>query len=205
MDGNTSHATAHFIAYGGGNALVLVDNANSPPQAASGGPPKQYISGKLSDLSLRICVVISVPQSHHIGSFSVSIVTLPEGVRPGDTIHVQSPDGRLNAIVVPDGMFPGSTFTVEFASAPKPPPTSVPAATGAAASTAVSDDFVSGFNNPYSSAPRAAPAAPAGGGGGFVAGFNNPNAAVKAEPDVDAGASYPTAPAYNPSYTSKPY
>jgi hypothetical protein len=125
VDGNTSQATAHFVAYGGGNALVLVDDANSPPQAASGGPAKEYIS-----------------------------VTLPEGVNPGDTIHVQSPDGRLNAIVVPDGMHAGSTFTVEFADAPTPPPTAVPVAAPAAAasSSTATDDFVSGFNA-YPTAP----------------------------------------------------
>ena len=33
----------------------------------------------------------------------------------GQTIHVQAPDGRLNAIVIPPGFGPGSTFTVEFA------------------------------------------------------------------------------------------
>ncbi len=43
-------------------------------------------------------------------------VTLPSGVHGGDVIHVKAPDGRINAIVVPMGMGPGSTFTVEFAS-----------------------------------------------------------------------------------------
>lgn len=49
-------------------------------------------------------------------------VTLPSGVSPGDVIHVRAPDGRLNAITVPDGMGPGSTFTVEFAEDLPPPP-----------------------------------------------------------------------------------
>jgi len=48
-------------------------------------------------------------------------VTLPPGVVSGQTIHVQAPDGRLNAIIVPPGFGPGSTFTVEFA--PDPPAT----------------------------------------------------------------------------------
>jgi len=152
VDGNTSEATAHFVSYGGGNALVLVDDANSPPQMASGGPAKEYIS-----------------------------VTLPEGVSPGDTIHVQAPDGRLNAIIVPDGMYPGSTFTVEFAGAPEPPKPSFPVATPAAASSsAANDDFVSGFNSP-------------------------PGRTSRTGPDDNVNASYPTAPAYNPSYNSKPY
>jgi hypothetical protein len=47
-------------------------------------------------------------------------VTLPQGVYPGDTIHVKAPDGRINAIIVPDGMFAGDSFTVEFADAPPP-------------------------------------------------------------------------------------
>jgi hypothetical protein len=44
-----------------------------------------------------------------------TVVVLPEGVFAGQTIHVQAPDGRLNAIVVPPGFGPGSKFTVEFA------------------------------------------------------------------------------------------
>ena len=47
--------------------------------------------------------------------FSLRTVTLPDGVVAGQTIHVQAPDGRVNAIVVPPGFGPGSTFTVEFA------------------------------------------------------------------------------------------
>ena len=42
------------------------------------------------------------------------LVTLPPGVNAGDVIHVKAPDGRMNAITVPEGMGPGSTFTVEF-------------------------------------------------------------------------------------------
>lgn len=122
-------------------------------------------------------------------------------MNPGDTIHVQSPDGRLNAIVVPDGMYAGSTFTVEFAGAPEPPKQSVPVATPAAASsTATNDDFVSGFNKPPS---RPTPTGP---GDGFVAGYNgsNPNAypLAQAEPEINTSAPYPSAQA---SYTSKPY
>jgi hypothetical protein len=49
-------------------------------------------------------------------------VTLPPGVNAGDVIHVRAPDGRLNAITVPPGMGPGSTFTVEFSpDTPVPP------------------------------------------------------------------------------------
>jgi hypothetical protein len=48
-------------------------------------------------------------------SIIVLAVTLPDGVVAGQTIHVQAPDGRLNAIVIPPGFGPGSTFTVEFA------------------------------------------------------------------------------------------
>jgi hypothetical protein len=34
-------------------------------------------------------------------------VTLPDGVSEGQTIHVQAPDGQLNAIVIPPGFGPG--------------------------------------------------------------------------------------------------
>jgi hypothetical protein len=62
----------------------------------------------------------------------------------GQTIHVQAPDGRLNAIVIPPGFGPGSTFTVEFA----PDEAAVEATPAAAAAP----------YNPY--APSSAPAAP---------------------------------------------
>lgn len=43
-------------------------------------------------------------------------VTVPEGVAPGQTIHVAAPDGsdQLVAAVIPQGMEPGATFIVEF-------------------------------------------------------------------------------------------
>ena len=62
------------------------------------------------------------------------LVTLPDGVTAGQTIHVQAPDGRLNAIVVPPGFGPGSTFTVEFAPEEAPVPTA-PVATSAPVAT----------------------------------------------------------------------
>jgi hypothetical protein len=97
-------------------------------------------------------------------------VTLPEGVAEGQTIHVQAPDGKINAIVVPPGFGPGSTFTVEFTTdetAPSPPPPSTketyhpssapviaPAAAVApsypvSATHDADDGFASGFNNPH--------------------------------------------------------
>ena len=51
-------------------------------------------------------------------SFDIIVVTIPEGVKAGQAIHVQAPDGRLNEVIVPDGFGPGDVFTVEFSSAP---------------------------------------------------------------------------------------
>jgi len=81
-------AMAHFVSYGGGNALVLQE----------GGPQ-----------------VGAVPVGHTKPSPEYVQVTLPPGVEPGQKMHVQSPSGRLNEIIVPPGMGPGSSFTVEFA------------------------------------------------------------------------------------------
>jgi hypothetical protein len=47
---------------------------------------------------------------------------LPEGVTAGQEIHVQAPDGKVNAIIIPPGFGPGSTFTVEFTDEQSPPP-----------------------------------------------------------------------------------
>ena len=99
-------------------------------------------------------------------------MTLPAGVTEGQTIHVQAPNGKINAIVVPPGFGPGSTFTVEFApdekpatqQQPMPLPTKQeetnyhnvvpPASSSVKNSTSNNnnhgdDGFASGFNNPH--------------------------------------------------------
>ena len=142
-------ATAHFVSYGGGNALTLMrPDGSTKPQ--HGGPESQFVQ-----------------------------VTLPDGVVAGQKIHVKAPDGRLNEIIVPNGFGPGSTFTVEFAPASAAPPetkipvqqaaeynnTRVPAndyapyatasATPAPPASHGDDGFASGFNNPNWSPPPA--------------------------------------------------
>jgi hypothetical protein len=59
VDGNTAQATAHFVSYGKGNALVLVDHANAPPQLATGVPQKEYIQGMSSNLGAEYLLVYS--------------------------------------------------------------------------------------------------------------------------------------------------
>lgn len=90
FDKVTGQAVVHFKAYGGGNALTLVqqDGTSQPQSGGStyGTTGTQYVQ-----------------------------VTLPPGVSAGQEIHVQAPDGSLNAIIIPPGFGPGSTFTVEFA------------------------------------------------------------------------------------------
>jgi hypothetical protein len=136
-------------------------------------------------------------------------VTLPAGVEPGQTIHVQAPDGRLNAIVIPPGFGPGSTFTVEFApdeaapaktSAPTPSVYATPTAHAEAAdasSAAVDDGFAAGFNNPNYVPPTATATAVS---------YNEPEVNVNPysnhEPDDDLS-SYPTTSA-TPLYSSAP-
>ena len=85
-------------------------------------------------------------------------MTLPDGVSAGQTIHVQAPDGRLNAIVVPSGFGPGSTFTVEFADEETAP--------AAAAQPATKET--------YSPAPKLPSGPPPSGDDGFASGFGNP-------------------------------
>lgn len=137
----------------------------------------------------------------------VHIVTLPEGVKPGDTIHVQSPSGKINAIVVPSGFGPGSTFTVEFATNEETAPVSGKPETAAP----------SNHNYPSSTPVSASPHQD---GDGFAAGFNNPDwrpttaAVVVDEPEIAVQSdnlygsdNYPSAtatPVYIPQFTSPP-
>jgi hypothetical protein len=125
---------------------------------------------------------------------------------------VQAPDGRLNAIVIPPGFGPGSTFTVEFApeeaahaaptktSTPTPSVYATPTTQVQAASTssaAVDDGFAAGFNNPNYVPPTATATAVS---------YNEPEVNVNPynnyEPDVDLS-SYPTTSA-TPVYSSAP-
>ncbi|GKY92411.1 hypothetical protein MPSEU_000211700 [Mayamaea pseudoterrestris] len=135
---NNNQAVAHFVAYGGGNALTLVQSdGNAAPQVGKYQP--EYIQ-----------------------------VTLPDGVIAGQTIHVQAPDGRLNAIIVPPGMGAGSTFTVEFA-----PPE---AAAGSSSSAPyVSSPGQSKYSEPAASTqgPSAVPPPSTGADDGFASGFGN--------------------------------
>jgi hypothetical protein len=118
---------------------------------------------------------------------------------------VQAPDGRLNAIVIPPGFGPGSTFTVEFApeeaapaaptktSTPTPSVYATPTAQVQAASAA-DDGFAAGFNNPNYVPPTATATAVS---------HNEPEVNVNPyEPDVDLS-SYPTTSA-TPVYSSAP-
>lgn len=132
---------------------------------------------------------------------------MPPGVTAGQTIHVQAPDGKVNAIVIPPGFGPGSTFTVEFAPDSVPPPTKVDqpvassTAAGAPASTAVpanvDDGFATGFNNPGWTPPPQPVTATA------VA-STEPEVVVNStgEPDVAVG-SYPITSA-KPVYSTAP-
>lgn len=175
-------ATAHFVNYGGGNALVLKqDNGVAQPQQGA----------------------MPVKQPEYIQ------VTLPPGVHAGQKIQVAAPDGRRNEIIIPDGFGPGMTFTVEFADESAAPPSSKydsynnkmeeqpPAMYNATTGTS---NFSAGYtpnvtpyvqtgsnnrtptstnnnNNYYSSAPAVpmAAAATTSGDDGFASGFNNPN------------------------------
>ena len=62
-----------------------------------------------------IYIIATFPHNIRRKNNNTRAVTLPSGVHGGDVIHVKAPDGRINAIIVPMGMGPGSTFTVEFA------------------------------------------------------------------------------------------
>jgi hypothetical protein len=164
-------ATAHFVSYGGGNALTLVQpDGSTAPQ--HGGSESKYVQ-----------------------------VTLPDGVESGQKIHVQAPDGRVNEIIIPPGFGPGMSFTIEFAPEHEAPPvnpyTKIPAEQAAVindtrpahggysssappppANSGVDDGFASGFNNPNWRPPPQQPA----------------YASAHTDPEIDLS-SYPTSQA----------
>ena len=112
------HATAHFVTVGGGNALQLVQRTDEPdtkPSASSsgGGKAPEYIEGMYTKSAVDTFLGFVLSKVDLLLSFYA--VVLPDGVTAGQTIHVQAPDGRLNAVVVPAGFGPGDKFTVEFA------------------------------------------------------------------------------------------
>lgn len=167
---SNGQATAHFVNYGGGNALVLKqDNGVAQPQVGA----------------------MPLKQPEYIQ------VTLPPGVHAGQTIQVAAPDGRRNEIVVPDGFGPGMTFTVEFADGPPPSKFSKMEEPSYGYATTGTTNFTPGYTpnltpyvqtgnnttNNYSAAapaPAAVPMAAAATTGpthddGFASGFNNPN------------------------------
>eukprot|EP00986_Skeletonema_menzelii_P001650 scaffold452_cov140-Skeletonema_menzelii.AAC.5 len=104
VDNTTAVANAHFVTCPGGNALRLE------------GKPNRSDGNNYNDMGANNNNNNSNGQPTYIS------VTLPPGVNSGDIIHVRAPDGRLNAITVPPGMGPGSTFTVEFSNDTPTPP-----------------------------------------------------------------------------------
>jgi hypothetical protein len=171
---NNGQATSHFVRYGGGNALVLQQGGMAHPQvgATTAASQPQYVQ-----------------------------VTLPAGVEPGQTIRVQAPDGRVNEIIVPPGMGPGSTFTVEFAeeapshkfSEPTKPATTAnqytpPGEVAPTASAFPANDIPQG-NNDHDD--------------GFASAFNSPNFTPSTFA-TNAHSSYPSANDARPVYNSPP-
>ena len=102
VDATTAVANAHFVTCPGGNALRLENRPNDYNNSTNNN--------------------ITTGTNNNDPQPTLISVTLPAGVNSGDVIHVHAPDGRLNAITVPPGMGPGSTFTVEFANDTTTPP-----------------------------------------------------------------------------------
>jgi len=50
-------------------------------------------------------------------------VIIPQGMKPGQQLQAQSPDGTIVQAKIPQGMKPGQTFTVEYTPATPPRPT----------------------------------------------------------------------------------
>jgi hypothetical protein len=155
-----------------------------------------------------VCCSPSSSTSHY-SAWWFYIVTLPDGVKAGQVIHVQAPDGRINEIIVPDGFGPGSTFTVEFAKEEEKPTNSA----GGYNSLSYVPSGSKTEPSSYSTTPTATTTADPNGDDGFATGFNNPNfvpaataptaSATATYGDIDFG-SYPSASDAKPVYNTTP-
>ena len=131
-------------------------------------------------------------------------VKLPPGVNPGDTIHVQAPNGDLNEITVPAGMSAGSTFTVEFDHG----------AGGNGSNTGAGKDVYKptsvdqiGYNPPVAAATaydNVGTATRNDGDDGFASGFNNAPAGVNVPTYTASGEPYQPSFSAPPSYPPPP-
>jgi len=131
-----------------------------------------------------------------------------------------SPSGKTNAIVVPSGFGPGSTFTVEFADEMSTP-ASKPGASNYSDDVNVNNhqqynnNSSSSNNNNNNNSSSTNPPPDQGPDDGFATGFNNPqwhpSATAVQEPEVhvsstsgDYHGNYPSATA-TPVYSLPPY
>jgi len=89
---NDAGTNTHHVQHGGGNTMVYANNTTNTTTA--------YLQ----------------PQQQS----NLVSVTVPLGVKSGDKIQVNAPDGRKNVVTVPSGMSAGSTFEVKFADGAKP-------------------------------------------------------------------------------------
>ena len=129
VDETTRVATERFVNYGGGNALVLVDDHSPVQQEQKLDAQKQYVSGAVSNAGSKFLFCLQHLRSAYVRLFFIGfsllyfLVTVPPGLRPGDLINIRTPDGQYVAVTVPEGMSEGSSFLVEFAPGAPPPST----------------------------------------------------------------------------------
>mmetsp|Transcript_14337 Transcript_14337/g.20626 ORF Transcript_14337/g.20626 Transcript_14337/m.20626 type:complete len:228 (+) Transcript_14337:213-896(+) len=172
-------ATAHFVQYGGGNALVLVNGPNPHPQY--GNRPTEYISVTLpSGVSPGDTIHVQSPDGR------TNAVVVPDGMGPGSKFTVQFEDEErpLQAMPVHTASgnnpttscyVPETTTTTTSANTTTTPaytpftnattvieePTTASVTTPyVTAQTVGQDDFVSGFGQTTTTTASAYPAPP---------------------------------------------
>ena len=121
-------------------------------------------------------------------------ITIPRGVRPGNTITVNLPDGRSVQVVVPKGMRPGNILTVKYTA--QEPVAVQPRAGNPTAMHSVQP--AAGYQAPRIPQAIATPIGPTGGSSGYgtyssgYGGYSAPVVAPAAPPPVQAY--YPQVP-----------
>ena len=106
-------------AEGGGSTIFQESLRQLRP--VYGGPPQQQLMPvPMQQPAVNVNVATAVPMQQPMQQPMMVpvMVTCPLGLKPGDMLQAQSPDGQMMQVQVPPGVMPGGQFAVQMPAAP---------------------------------------------------------------------------------------